>query len=86
MCNAIGRTNQLTCSSQLHLLSHDPKYSEHLDHYFHDDILHRLRRRHLGVFLETSEEILDAFEDVDQRIVAGNNVLCRLEGIGIRTI
>ncbi|KAH9022677.1 hypothetical protein EDB85DRAFT_2293154 [Lactarius pseudohatsudake] len=39
---------------------------------------HRLCRWHLAILLEPSEEAFDAFEDIDERILARSNVLCHL--------
>src|SRR6266702_1053422 len=77
---------RLTCPSLLHLPRYNRKNSKDLNHYLHDGVPHRLCCRHLGICLEPSEEAFNALEDIDERISARNNVLCRLCGFGIRTV
>ena len=76
--------DRLTRSSLLHLLRHNRKDSKYLNHYLHHDVLHSICRRHLNIFLESSEEILDTPEDIHERVMTCNDILCRLCRSGIR--
>ena len=76
--------DRLTLSSLLHLLRHNQKDSKYLNHYLHHDVLHSICRRNLDIFLESSEEILDTPEDIDERVLTCHDVLCRLCRFGIR--
>jgi hypothetical protein len=78
--------DRLTRSSLLYLLRHNRKDLKHLHHYFYHDGLHRFGHRHLGMFLEPSEEALDLLKDNNERIVARNNALCSLYGLGVRSL
>ena len=59
----------------LDLLCRNPKYTQDLDHDLDRDIHHVYRQWHLGVRFETSEEILDALEDIYKSIPASTNIL-----------
>jgi hypothetical protein len=50
------------------------QFDHDLDYYFR----HRGRRRNLGINHEASEEILDAFKDVDEGVIARPHILGRL--------
>ena len=76
--------DRLTLSSLLHLLRHNQKDSKYLNHYLHHDVLHSICRRHLGIFFEPSEEILNSIEDINERILARSNILYRLCWFSIR--
>ena len=77
---------RLTRSSLFHLLRHNRKDSKYLNHYLHHDVLHSICRRHLNIFLESSEEILDTPEDIDERVLTCHDVLCRLCRFGMRRV
>ena len=72
--------HRLTRSSLLYLLRNNRKGLKQLHHYLHRDVLHRFSHRHVGMFLEPFEEILDLLEDGDELIPAGNSVFCHLYG------
>ena len=76
----------LTRSSLLYLLRHNSKNSQYLYHDLYDDVIHRVCRGHLSIFLEPFEEVLNALEDIYERILARADILCRLCNFDIRTV
>ena len=74
----MDRGCQRTCSTLSHFLRRDREDVQHLDHYLYYDVRHRVCRRHGGISLEAFEEVLDAFEEIDERILTRFNVLSRL--------
>jgi len=59
----------------LDLLHRNPKYTQDLDHDLDSDIHHVGRQWDLGVRFETSEEVLDALEDIYKNVLAFTNIL-----------
>ena len=72
------RGYQRTRSTLSHFLRCDREDIQHLDHYLHYDVRHRVCRRHRGISLKTLEEVLHALEEIDERILAGFNIFSRL--------
>lgn len=58
--------------------THDRKEPKHLNQHPQNDIFYRFCYRHFSIFLEPSEEVLDAVEDMYERVMVRNNVLRRL--------
>jgi hypothetical protein len=63
-------SQRLTRSALLDLLCCDRKNTKDLHHDLHGDIHHFRRRWHLGVGFETSEKVLNAFEEVKESVLA----------------
>ena len=59
----------------LDLLCRNPKYTQYLNHDLDSDVHHVYRHWHLGVRFETSEEILNALEDVYESVLTVSNIL-----------
>jgi len=57
------------------LLCHDPKDREHLDHNFHDDVLHNRRWLNWYVSLEPLKKAFHAAKEVYKGISAGADIL-----------
>ena len=55
------------------LFGREGKYREQFNHYLDDDICHYLSGRDCRIDLETLEEIAQALEKVEQRIVTRRN-------------
>ena len=51
-----------------------PIRDETVEHYLHDDILQHLCRQHVDILLELSEEVLNALKDINECVLAPNNV------------
>jgi hypothetical protein len=71
----------LTRSTLFDLLRRNSKNREHLNHDLHSDIHHFGGQWHLGVRLETSEEVFDAPKYVDQSVLTSANIPSRLRDV-----
>ena len=54
------------------------EYRDYFDHYLDDHLSHRRSRRNVGINRESSEKVLDAFEDIDYVIVTCPHIFGRL--------
>ena len=54
-----------TESSLVNLFSCKGEHRDYFDHYLDDHLSHRESRRNVGINRESSEEVLDAFKDID---------------------
>ena len=70
-----------TCSSLPHLLRHDPKDRDYLDHDLDDDVRHGRRRSDMNIFLKSDEKGLHVAEQVYKSILAIANILDGLRDI-----
>jgi hypothetical protein len=52
---------------------------QQLRHHFHNQFDHRSFKSDLGINLKAIQELFDRLEQFGERIVAGTDVLCRLE-------
>ena len=68
----------------LDLICRNSKYTQNLNHDLDRDIHHVCCHWHLGVRFETSEEILNALEDVYEGFLAFSNVLGSLIYVTVR--
>ena len=71
--------DRLTRSTLFNLFCRDRKNSQNLYHDLHNNTHHLRRWRHLGVNLETLEEIFHALEDIDESVLTCTNILSRLK-------
>ena len=60
----------LTKSPLLNLFRRQAKHSKQFDNDLDDDIRHHVGWRHLGIDLETAQEISQGFEKVEDSVVA----------------
>ena len=74
---------QLTCPALLHLLRRDRQDAKDLNHDLSDYVHHFRCRPHLSIVFKASEEILYAFEDVDESVLARSNILDCLRIVGV---
>ena len=75
---------KLTCSSLLHLFRRNPQDVQHFNHYLYDNVRHRRIRSNLGIGLQASEKVLDAFKDVNESLLCRNNILSRLGNFRVK--
>jgi hypothetical protein len=67
-----------TESSLFDLFGRKGEHREYFNHYLGHYFSHRGSRRDLGISPEPSEEVLDAFEDIDQSVVTFPYILGHL--------
>ena len=72
------RCRRRTRSALSYFLRCDCEDVQHLDHYFHDYVSHRVCRRHCGMRFEALKEVLDTVEEIDQSVLACLNIFGRL--------
>jgi len=65
----------LTRALLFDLFRHQSKGRNEFHHNFHEDLGHGSRRGHPGINIEPVDEVFNRFEQVDDRIVTGADVL-----------
>jgi len=68
----------LTRSVLIYLFRHKGKGGKQLHHYFYDYLCHRPRRRDSGINIEAGHKVFDRFEQLDESVITGADVLDRL--------
>ena len=68
----------LTRSLLLDLFRHQGERGNHFHHDFHDHLGHSCRQRNSGINIEAIDEVFYRFEQLDESIIAGADVLDRL--------
>jgi exoribonuclease R len=70
--------NPLTDSPLGHLLRRKRKNREHLCHNLPEYILYFDRELHPNIDVETLQEKLNTLEEIHERVMVRDNILCRL--------
>jgi hypothetical protein len=80
-------SDRLTQAPLVNLFGRESKYSQHFNYYFNYRVCHRESGfdLHIRINLETSCEVLDTLENIDEGIVACPHVLGRLGETDITT-
>jgi hypothetical protein len=68
----------------LHLPRCNREDVQNFDHYFNNDISHRLSWWHFRVSLKASEEIFDTFEQIGKRFFTRVNIFGSLANIAVK--